>query len=120
MVTREDILKYSFENYGTKPEKPWDNSPTSEVLRHNDNKKWYGIIMNIRGNKVGLGTEDFVDIINVKAEPEMISFLAHQKGFALAYHMNKTHWITIVLNGTIPNEQVYNLLDMSYELTKKK
>lgn len=43
-----------------------------------------------------------------------------QTGFAPAYHMNKKHWLTILLNGSIDDDEIYNLLDMSYEMTKGK
>ena len=40
-----------------------------------------------------------------------------------AYHMNKLHWITVLLDGAVPDEKVYDLLEMSYMATassKKK
>ena len=32
--------------------------------------------------------------------------------------MNKKHWLTILLNGSVNDDEIYNLLDMSYEMTK--
>lgn len=117
MTTRDDVLKYVYENYGTKSEKPWANDFYSEVLRQKSNNKWYGVIMRVQKNKVGLSGEEFVDILNVKCEPEMVATLISQKGLAPAYHMNKTHWITIILDGTVPDNEIYSLLDISYGLT---
>ncbi len=118
MSTKESVLKYAFDSYGTTPEYPWAGDRTAGVLRHRKNRKWYGLIMNINGDKVGLDSEEAVDIINIKCEPEVIALLSKEKGFAPAYHMNKTHWITVLLNGSVPDDRVRNLLDMSYELTK--
>ena len=118
MVTRADILKYADENYNTKPEHLWEKYPSYEVLRHSRNKKWYAIIMDVPRNKVGLDGEDIIDILDIKCEPEMVIALSSQKGFFRAYHMNKKHWITIILNGTIMDDEIYNLLDISYEMTK--
>ena len=73
--------------------------------------------MRVQKNKVGLSGEEFVDILNVKCEPEMVATLISQKGLAPAYHMNKTHWITIILDGTVPDNEIYSLLDISYGLT---
>lgn len=118
MITRADVLKYAEENYNTKPEHPWAGYPNNEVLRHSHSGKWYALIVDIPGNKVGLDSDEIIDIMNVKCNPDMIVTLSAQKGFARAWHMNKQHWLTILLNGTAADEEIYNLLDLSYELTK--
>ena len=118
MVTRSDILKYADENFHTKSEHLWAKFPSYEVLRHNRNRKWYAAIMDVPRNKVGLEGEDLVDILNVKGNPDMIVSLLSQKGFFHAYHMNKQHWITIILDGTVADEEIYQLLDISYEMTR--
>lgn len=120
MANREDIIKYTLETYGLKPLRLWAKTPTNEVFRHETNGKWFAIIMDIPGNKVGLESEETIDVMNVKCEPEMVSLLVSQPGFAPAYHMNKTHWISILLNGTAPDETIYHLLDMSYDMTAGK
>lgn len=120
MVSRADILKYVEENYKTKPEHLWEKYPSYEVLRHRGNRKWYAIIMDIPQKKVGLEGEETIDILDVKCEPDMIVSLSSQKGFFPAYHMNKKHWITIILDGTVADHEIYNLIDMSYEMTKTR
>lgn len=118
MVTRAEILKYAEENYNTKSEHLWAKYPGYEVLRHSGNGKWYAIVMDIPQNKVGLDGEEIIDILDVKCEPDMIALLVSQKGFAPAYHMNKQHWLTIILDGTVADSEIYNLLDISHEMTK--
>ncbi|MCH5282007.1 MAG: MmcQ/YjbR family DNA-binding protein [Lachnospiraceae bacterium] len=118
MVTRSDILKYVEDNYETKPEYLWARDPGSAVLRHRQNRKWYGIIMDVPRNKVGLDGDEIIDILDLKGEPEMIAHLVTQKGFCPGYHMNKQHWLTIILDGTVEDEEIYNLIDISYEMTK--
>ncbi len=44
--------------------------------------------------------------------------LREQSGYLPAYHMNKERWITIRLDGSVPEEEIKNLIDMSYHLTK--
>lgn len=119
MVSRNDVLNYAYETYGTKSEHLWQKYPTYEVFRHKKNSKWYGIIMDIPKRKVGLDSDEPIDILVIKCQPEIIASLVGQKGFAPAYHMNKTHWITILLDGTLKDDEIYNLLDMSYEMTNK-
>lgn len=117
MVNREDIKKYIFDTYGLRSVQLWAKTPMNEVLRHESNGKWFGIIMDIHGSKVGLDNDEIIDVLNVKCEPEMIALLVSQPGFAPAYHMNKRHWISILLNGAAPDDTIYQLLDMSYDLT---
>ncbi|MCM1125917.1 MAG: MmcQ/YjbR family DNA-binding protein [Lachnospiraceae bacterium] len=117
MVNREDILKYTVETYGIASVRLWAKTPTNEVWRHETNGKWFAIIMEIPENRVGLSEDALIDVMNVKCEPEMAALLSSQPGFAPAYHMNKIHWVSILLNGTVPDETIYQLLDMSYEMT---
>ncbi|MDD3369922.1 MAG: MmcQ/YjbR family DNA-binding protein [Lachnospiraceae bacterium] len=129
MVSRSDILRYCMEEHGTVSEKPWPEFPTNEVLRQVHGRKWYALIMNISRDKLKVENreeqnkqddEDLnVDVMNVKCDPEMIPFLLSQKGFAAAYHMNKTHWITIILDGSVADEEIYSLLEQSYDMTLK-
>jgi predicted DNA-binding protein (MmcQ/YjbR family) len=119
VVTKEDILAYAKSQYDTAPEYLWARSPDTGILRHRRGQKWYAIFMSIEGTKVGLNSNESVEIMNVKCEPDMIFALCEQKGFAPAYHMNKKHWITIILNGSVRDEEIYNLLDVSYEMTRR-
>lgn len=120
MITRKDILQYADTNYHTKPEHLWPEYPMSEILRHDRNRKWYALITDVSRNKVGLEGDEPIDILNVKCEPDMVFALSSQEGFAPAWHMNKKHWLTIILDGTVADDEVYRLLDLSYELTSDK
>lgn len=117
-MIREEIFSYARELYGTEPVFPWERDAKSAVLKHKTNKKWYAILMEIPGRRIGLDTESNVSIMNVKCEPDMVALLNQQSGFAPAYHMNKTHWLTILLDGTVPMDTIFRLLDESYSLTK--
>lgn len=118
MVNRSDVLRYAEEIYKTISEHLWDKYPSYEVLRHKHNEKWYAIIMNVPKNKVGLEGDEVIDILDIKCEPEMVAPLSSREGFSRAYHMNKEHWLTVILNGTVSDEEIYSLIDTSYELTK--
>ena len=115
IVDREDIFKYAKKQYGTLPEYLWSSSPDSAVLRHK-NGKWYAIIMNVEKAKLGLDGESNVDIMNVKCDSEMAGMIISTDGFLPGYHMNKQHWITILLNGTVGKSKILDFLDMSYDL----
>lgn len=112
---REDILNYVASQYGTKPEYPWFDLPEHAVLRHL-NGKWYGIIMNIPRNRLGLDSTENIDILVCKCDPMMRDFLLTEAGFYPAYHMNKTHWITALLDGSVDKSLVFHILDLSFQL----
>ena len=118
-MTREEILEYVKNKYGTNPEYLWLKHPGFAVLR-NMNGKWYGIIMNVPADKLGLSGTDDIDIINVKCDPVMVSSLRLRDGYLPAYHMNKENWISIIINNQISADEIKNLVDMSYELITVK
>lgn len=106
--------------YSTEAEYLWEDTPDACVFRRQDNRKWFGVILCVSGKRIGLETDDMVDILDVKCEPLMIGSLLEKPGYFLAYHMNKKHWLTILLDGSVPEEDIRFLLDMSYTLTAPK
>ena len=114
-VDREEIFEYVKKQYGTIPEYLWSSSPDSAVLRH-QNGKWYAVIMNVERSKLGLDGDDTVEIMDVKCDPEMTGMIIQTYGFLPGYHMNKQHWITILLDGTVGESKILDFLDMSYDL----
>ncbi len=116
-MNRNDVIKYIKEKYNIKIECLWLKYPLYGVFRHKNNK-WFGIIMNVPKNKLGLEGEEEIDIIDLKGDPEMIGNLRMSDGYLKAYHMNKEHWISVLLDGSIDKEQLSNLIDISYDLTK--
>ncbi len=87
----------------------------SAVLRHK-NGKWYAVIMTVEKSKLGLEGNDLVEIMDVKCDPEMTSMIIQTYGFLPGYHMNKQHWITILLDGSVSEAKTLDFLDMSYDL----
>lgn len=114
-VDRKEIFEYVKKQYGTIPEYLWSSSPDSAVLRH-QNGKWYAVIMNVEKSKLGLNGDGAVEIIDVKCDPEMTGMIIQTYGFLPGYHMNKQHWITILLDGTVGESKILDFLDMSYDL----
>lgn len=115
---RNSIFGYVAEQYGTQPEYLWEKTPDAAVIRRRDNKKWYGIIMNVRRSAVGLSGEGRLDVLNVKCSPAVREVLLAEKRAFPAYHMNKLHWISLPLDGSLEERTIFNLIDESYLLTK--
>lgn len=118
MLTREAILKKVKEKYNTSPDYPWDKFPYYAVLRHDSNEKWYALIMNVLPEKLGLDGNEEIDVLNLKCPPEISDSLRNGKNILPGYHMDKEHWISIVLERTDPEVEIYNLIEQSFNLTK--
>lgn len=120
-MIRQDVTDYIRSQYGVDPDHPFDKDTDSSVFRHADNRKWFGLIMNVSGVKLGLGTTVSINIINLKIDdPVFRDMLIQQPGIIPAYHMNKKQWITVFLDGTVQKERVYDLIDASYRATASK
>lgn len=115
-MTRQDIFAWAKRRYGTEPDYPWGDN--SAVLRHKENNKWYGLIMEVGRDKLSLPGEGTVEALNVKCDPQMVGALRTREGFHPAYHMNKEKWITIRLDGSVPKEDIKNLVSISYQMTE--
>ena len=117
-MTRQELFTWIRQQYGTEPEYPWHD--WNAVLRHNDNNKWYGVVLEVSADKLGLPEAGIVDVLNVKSDPLLIGSLRGQDGYFPAYHMNKENWITAALDGSVSEDQLKILLDMSYHATAPK
>lgn len=112
---RERIMRYMQNTYGTEAEYLWADSPDSAVFRHPASRKWYAIMMRVLPERLGLSGKQALDVMNVKCSTIMIGSLLSTKGFLPAYHMNKNHWISIVLDNSVPDDQITPLLELSYD-----
>ncbi len=108
------IEKYIYEKYKVKPICKWAKYPMNETFSEEYSGKWFALILNVERRRLGLEGEGTVNILNVKADSDMIMLLADTKGYMPAYHMNKLHWLTILLDGTLGLEQIKAHIDESY------
>ena len=116
-MERKELFEWAKATYGTEPDYPWDD--WNCVLRHTHNKKWYALVIEISEKKLGLTGERIVDVLNLKCDPLLIGSLRMKPGFFPAYHMNKDKWISVIMDGTVPSEEIKNLIELSYQLTQK-
>ncbi len=114
-MTRQEVFEYCRQQYGTEPDYPWQDG--NAVLRHKDNNKWYGLVMEVGCDKLGMSGDSEVNVLNVKCDPALAGSLRMQPGFFPAYHMNKEKWLSILLEGPQPDDEVKRLIDLSYQLT---
>lgn len=118
MDLRNQILAYAQEKYGTEPDQPWPAYPENQVLRHRDSGKWFALLMTLPREKLGIPGQGRIPVINLKGDVFQIEALRNERGFYPAYHMNKTHWLSIALDGQVPLVELLSFLDMSWQLTR--
>lgn len=119
-MTRAELTRYIFDTYSVEPDYPFSDDNVSAVFRHAGNRKWFALVMNIPAQKLGLPSENRIDIVNMKCDSVLIGSFRGLPGLFPAYHMNKESWITAALDGSAPDETVKTLLDMSYQATLPK
>ena len=115
------IIKHIKSEYNAKPEFLWpDRYPGYAVFRHGDNKKWFALVATISAASLGLKENGQINVINLKFNKnQTYDFAETSDHIFLAYHMNKNNWITVWLDGTLPNGQIFELIKKSYLLSAK-
>lgn len=115
---RGELFAYAKKKYKALPEYLWTRYPNYAVLRHGDNQKWFALVMDVPGPKLGLDRQEDVDILNVKmGDPLLADILTRQEGFLRGYHIGKGNWISILLDGTVDFGEICKWLDESFMAT---
>ena len=118
-MTKRELLEYCANTYGTSPDYPFDEDFETAVLRHASNRKWYAVSMKVSRRRFGFGSDEVIDVVNLKLPTEMFGSFGAADGVYPAYHMNKLHWISVLLPDA-PDDVVRFLVNVSFEATKPK
>ena len=118
-MTHEEFEELVLDTYNVRADFPFDDDFLTGVFRH-ENGKWFALAMNISERKIGRDGDGKIDVVNLKCAPEVIeSLVGIEAGLYPAYHMNKTHWLSVALSECDANTVSW-LLKISYDLTKSK
>lgn len=128
-----EVIRYVQEEYGCELEFLWQDE--NAVWRNPTNRKWFGVILKVKGGRLGLSVEGDVAALDLRFEKGMArEFVAARggsggmgrgsdgdetekgAGILLGYHMNKDNWITVVLNYGVATEEILGLIDQSYRI----
>ena len=118
-MTKQQFLEYCLNTYDTSPDYPFDEDFETAVFRRTDNRKWYAIVMRVSRSKFGIDSDEVIDVVNLKLPTEMFGSFGAADGVYPAYHMNKLHWISVLLPDA-PEDVVRFLVNVSFEATKNK
>ena len=116
-MNRQELAAYLTETYGTTGEYLFARYPNVQVFRHNGKKKWFAVLMDIPRKNLGLEGENQISVVNLKCDTKLIGSFRIEPGIYPSWHMNKAHWLTVALDGTVEDEKIKFLVDMSYDLT---
>ena len=113
--------------FGDTPEFPWEKYPGNGTFKSRVNGKWYAVILTVVYGKLEIGAEEnprdpemIAEVINLKADPEKIPALTREHGICPAWHMNKKHWISVLLDDTLTDRRVMELIRESCRLVSGK
>ena len=121
MVTREEILNFIGTLENAAYDKPFTGDFDTTVIRHSETGKWFGIIIKAPKCKIGLSGEGETDIMNLKCDPTLSQGLKESyRGIIPAWHMNKCHWISVILDSDVDITTLQGLITLSYSLTERK
>ena len=118
MTRKEVILRYCRKQYKTEPDYPWHD--WNAVLRHSDSGKWYGLVMEIDRSKIGLPGEGRSRYPERKVRSSFCKLSSPATRIFPAYHMNKTQWLSALLEESLNDETVKSLIDWSFQATAVK
>lgn len=115
---KKDYISWIKNQFGAEPDFPWPDTPDYCVFRC-PNEKWFALVMRIKYKQLGLTGDENVWVVNIKADQTEIPNLIDHKSIFPAWHMNKKHWITVLLTAVTDFEKLCELTLKSYELVSK-
>ena len=113
------ITKLINEKYAVFPEFLWDIFPDYGVFRNARSNKWFGIVMNLDKSKIIPKKTGEVEILNLKLD-ENVKKALKLDGVYHPYHSSKKNWVSIILDNTLPDEKIMELVDLSYDISNIK
>ena len=109
-MNKEEIIEYCLSLQNTYEDYPFPEDDFSVTIKHSKNKKWFALITKVKNEEYA----------NVKTNPDYSDLLRNTYNYIIpAYHMNKEHWNTVIISREVNEALLYELIDQSYELTKK-
>lgn len=114
------VMQYVADKYDTPLEFLWEKFSDNAVYRRKDNQKWFALLLIVAGNKIGLNNNNKIEILDLRIDPMQLEQTIDNKRYFPGYHMNKKSWYTICLDGSVEDDEIFERIDRSYELAKKK
>ena len=117
-MKRSDVDRYIKEKFDVLGEQIFPKYQKFSAFRHKKNEKWFALLMQLSASKLGLESNEMIEVLNLKCSPDLAMVLVDEMQIFKAYHMNKKHWISVNLNSKISQKTVFDLIDESFILSK--
>ena len=118
---RERLEAYAKAVYGTESEVLPFKQEDYAVLRHADTGRWFAVFIVKPRKAFGLEGEGSAEIVSLKLrDPLLADMLTQQPGYLRGYPSSRWNWVSVVLDGSVPLEEICRRLDESYKATKAK
>lgn len=115
----KEVINYIRDTYQDELEFLWPKTPGNAIFRRKETKKWYAVLLTVQRNKLGLPSDEQIEILDLRNQSEKVAALIEKQNYYPGYHMNKKYWLTICLDGTVPFKEIKLLIDESYQLALK-
>ena len=115
------LMHYLTRTYGDQPDAPFEKYP--DYLSSRVAGKWYALFFPLKGEKLGLPVplaNEVVDLVNIKVSPGEMENLLTKEGIYPSYHMSKKTWVSLILNDSLPDEELFDLVSNSRNLVAPK
>ena len=116
----KEIIKYIEEKYNDTLEFLWEKFDKNAIWRNKKNNKWYGLLMTIQKNRLGIKSDELIEVLNIMYDKDKIDEIIDSKTIYPGYHMNKKSWISIPLDDRLDIKYIKELIDNSYNISIKK
>lgn len=113
----KQIIEYIKEKYNDELEFLWEKYDDAAIWRNKQNNKWYGLLMIITEDKLGVESNRIIEVLDIRYQKEESQKIVDNKKIFPGYHMNKKSWITIKLDNTVEKRRIKELIDNSYNLS---
>lgn len=110
------ILRFIKETYKAEPEFLWSSLPECAALRIPGKKPWFAVVGRIPKEKIGIEEGGLAEVINLKDEPKAVTARINEKKAYRAYHMNKQHWYTVLLDESLEDDEIINMVKISFKI----
>ena len=115
------LKQYILDTYGIEADHPFVTAPDTEIFRNARNTKWFAVLLGQLSKRcLGLQDDGAADVLNLKCDPIMTFSLIDNQRIFHAYHMNKEHWVSVLLDNDIAVEELTFLVDLSYSLVDRR
>ena len=113
------VIQYVRDTYHDELEFLWQRFSDNAILRRKDTGKWYAALLVLSRKKLGLDSDEVIDVLDLRIKPEDVKSVVDRKKYFPGYHMNKKHWISISLDGSVQIDEIFRRIDDSYRLAVK-